>query len=111
MLVIRGELLKRYPNAVIYAHRACWQRKRRWHRRRSARNPATGRGAIDNTQERRLAPSDARRSKTPPRTKVLTPLYEAKVDPDIYFFGFDLTAENAKGGTGENPTTIRAGSS
>ena len=27
-----------------------------------------------------------------------TPLYEAKVDPDIYFFGFDLTAEEARGG-------------
>ena len=27
VLVIRGELLKRYPTAVIYAHRACWQRK------------------------------------------------------------------------------------
>ena len=29
---------------------------------------------------------------------VKTPLYEAKVDPDIYFFGFDLTAEAARGG-------------
>ena len=26
MLVIRGELLKKYPTAVIYAHRAEWQR-------------------------------------------------------------------------------------
>jgi hypothetical protein len=33
---------------------------------------------------------------------VKTPLYEAKVDPDIYFFGFDLTAVEARGGTGEN---------
>ena len=33
-----------------------------------------------------------------------TPLYEAKVDPDIYFFGFDLTRRRRrKGGTGENP--------
>lgn len=30
-------------------------------------------------------------------------MYEAKVDPDIYFFGFDLTVEQAKDGTGENP--------
>jgi hypothetical protein len=30
---------------------------------------------------------------------VKTPLYEAKVPPDIYFFGFDLTAEEARGGT------------
>ena len=31
-----------------------------------------------------------------------TPLYEAKVDPDIYFFGFDLDADEARGGTGDN---------
>jgi len=30
-------------------------------------------------------------------------LYEAKVDPDVYFFGFDLTVAQAKGGTGEDP--------
>jgi hypothetical protein len=34
---------------------------------------------------------------------VRSPLYEAKADPDIYFFGFDLTVEEAKGGTGEHP--------
>ena len=32
------------------------------------------------------------------------PLYEAKVDPDIYFFGFDLTAEAVIGGTGDHDT-------
>jgi hypothetical protein len=32
------------------------------------------------------------------------PLYEAKVDPDIYFFGFDLTITEAKGGPGNNPS-------
>src|SRR6185503_16532576 len=60
VLVIRGELLKKYPNAVIYAQRARWQRK-----------PD---GSIDNTQERRLEdqPSVAANTKTP--------LYEARVD-------------------------------
>ena len=29
-------------------------------------------------------------------------MFEAKVDPDIYFFGFDLTVEDVIGGTGEN---------
>ncbi len=82
VLVIRGELLKKYPTAVIYAHRAAWER--------------TGDGAIDKTK-----PRSSRRPRPParpPRDLVKTPLYEAKVDPDIYFFGFDLTAENAKGG-------------
>ena len=37
----------------------------------------------------------------PPRTKLRTPLYEAKIDPDIYFFGFDLTVPVAQGGTGQ----------
>jgi hypothetical protein len=99
VLVIRGELLKRYPTAVIYAHRACWQRKGAT----EDQHPCEGEGAIDNTKERRLAPLSEEEESSPPTTKVRTPLYEAKVDPDIYFFGFDLKVEEAQGGTGENP--------
>lgn len=90
VLVIRGELLKRYPTAVIYAHRAKWQLK--------------AGGGIDNKKERELVELVGAEEDKPPRAKVRTPLYEAKVEPDIYFFGFDLTAEKAKGGTGENPS-------
>jgi hypothetical protein len=90
VLVIRGELLKKYPTAVIYAHRAVWQRK--------------ADGTINNRVERRLDDPGAADAPSPPRDKVKTPLYEAKVDPDIYFFGFDLTAEEARGGTGEQET-------
>jgi hypothetical protein len=82
VLVIRGELLKKYPTAVIYAHKAKWQRK-----------PD---GRIDNAQPRDFE------DVAPVEAVVRTPLYEAKVDPDIYFFGFDLTASEAKGDTGEN---------
>ncbi|NPC52600.1 hypothetical protein D7X99_07970 [Corallococcus sp. AB032C] len=89
VLVIRGELLKRYPTAVIYAHRAVWQLK-----------PD---GSIDPSQERQLATLTDEEAANPPRTKVRTPLYDARVDPDIYFFGFDLTVAEAEGGTGENP--------
>jgi len=103
VLVIRGELLKRYPNAVIYAHRACWQRKDDGTPTDKAKEPCLRNGGIDNTKERRLAPLNADEEAKPPRTKVLTPLYEAKVDPDIYFFGFDLTQKAAEGGTGANP--------
>ena len=84
VLVIRGELLKKYPTAVIYAHRAEWER--------------TGGGAIDKSRPRKLAELSAAQAANPPRVLVKTPLYEAKVDPDIYFFGFDLTAEKARGG-------------
>ncbi len=99
VLVIRGELLKKYPNAIIYAHRAVWR-------------DDTAKGAhildldsgqtIDLTRERDLRPliGDEEEGK-PPRTTIKTPLYEAKVDPDIYFFGFDLTVCEAKGGTGD----------
>jgi len=102
VLVIRGELLKRYPNAVIYAHRACWQRKEVTEADKD-KLPCDKSGAIDNMVERRFVTLDAAEEEKPPRTKVLTPLYEAKVDPDIYFFGFDLTVDKAKGGTGANP--------
>ena len=90
VLVIRGELLKRYPTAVIYAHRAAWQRK--------------ADGSIDPTKERLLEELTEAEEQNLPRSKVRTPLYEAKVDPDVYFFGFDLTVELARGGTGENPS-------
>jgi hypothetical protein len=91
VLVIRGELLKKYPTAVIYAHRAKWQT-------RSATDPT-----IDKSKERQLDPDFESVGDKPPRDKIKTPLYEAKVEPDIYFFGFDLTAEAAKGETEEKP--------
>lgn len=89
VLVIRGELLKKYPTAVIYAHKAKWQTK--------------ADGGIDNTKERDLADIPAGLEDKPPRTIVKTPLYSAKIEPDIYFFGFDLTAEVAKGSDGSHP--------
>lgn len=90
VLVIRGELLKKYPTAVIYAHLADWRR-----------GPG---GEIDPSQERNLAPLSPAEQANPPASKVRLPLYEAKVDPDIYFFGFDLTEPEARGGTGDQPT-------
>ncbi|HYM59325.1 MAG TPA: hypothetical protein VEZ11_00380 [Thermoanaerobaculia bacterium] len=86
VLVIRGELLKRYPNAVVYAHRARWQLTK---------------GKIDPTLERLLEDLTPAEELKPPLTKVRTPLYDAKVDPDIYFFGFDLTVAEARGGSGD----------
>ncbi len=90
VLVIRGELLKKYPTAVIYAHHAQWA--------------THSDGSIDPSLPRSLQDIDASFEDHPPPSIVRTPLYEAKVDPDIYFFGFDLTIAEAKGGTGSNPT-------
>lgn len=91
VLVIRGELLKKYPNAVIYAHKAEWQ--------------LTEGEEIDNSKERILAELTDDKLDDPPRTIVKTPLYEAKAEPDIYFFGFDLDVITAKGGSGESGDT------
>ncbi|MEU6381487.1 hypothetical protein [Streptomyces sp. NPDC046909] len=73
VLVVRGELLKKYPNTVISAQPAKWQPK--------------SDGTPDKAKERQLDDS----------TTPIFPLYEARVAPDIYFFGFDLTAEVARG--------------
>jgi hypothetical protein len=83
VLAIRGELLKKYPTAVIYAHRAEWER--------------LSSGEIDRSRVRRLAGQEGNEA-DPPANLMKTPLYEARVDPDITFFGFDLTADAARGG-------------
>ncbi|MDJ0628352.1 MAG: hypothetical protein QNJ44_08850 [Rhodobacter sp.] len=72
VLVIRGELLKKYPNTVISAQPAAWQLEN---------------GKPNKAVERVFDTS----------AEPIAPLYEARVAPDIYFFGFDLTAEEARG--------------
>lgn len=84
VLVIRGELLKKYPTAVIYAHKADW-----------ATNKQTGKPDLN--QARTLFMADEGNKEKPSTEIVRTPLYEAKADPDIYFFGFDLTVKEARG--------------
>lgn len=74
VLVIRGELLKRYPNAVIYAQKAEWAEEKQ---------------EGENVFRRELS------SIEPDVIKL--PLYEAKIEPDIYLFGFDLTDSIARG--------------
>jgi hypothetical protein len=90
VLTIRGDLLKKYPTAVIYAHRARWQR--------------TPGNKIDRTVPRLPVEITAVEEANPPHAKLRTPLYEAKVDPDIFFLGFDLTAAEALGGTSGTET-------
>ncbi|MEU4446936.1 hypothetical protein AB0K14_19455 [Actinosynnema sp. NPDC050801] len=81
VLVIRGELLKKYPNAVIYAQKAQWP-------------------GGDQTKERELVPLTPAQEADPPRSVLRTPLYAAKIDPDITFLGFDLTVAEAHTGAG-----------
>ena len=70
VLLIRGELLSRYPNAVIYATEA-------------KKNP-------DGTQVTPREPG--------PTEKY--PIFQGTLEPDITFLGFDLTSTEAKGTTG-----------
>lgn len=80
VLVIRGELLKKYPTTVIYAQKA-------------ARS-----GDADGS----LVPVEltGNDEANPPPALVRTPIFDAKLEPDVYFFGFDLSLDEARGGTG-----------
>ena len=73
VLIIRGELLKRYPNTLIFAQKAI-----------------AGTGGGDPVID--LSLTDL----TFPK-EVKFPLYKADAPPDIKFFGFDLTIDQAKG--------------
>lgn len=95
VLVIRGELLQKYPTATIYVQHALW--------------------GVDKTAARELdelTDAEAKElEKEKPigteatellKKKVRFPLYQAKVEPDIYFLGFDLTVKEACAET-DNP--------
>jgi hypothetical protein len=102
--VIRGELLKKYPTAVIYAHKAVWN-----YQKDDDGNyilDDNDEKIIDTKAERSLAPIHDEQADNPPPTILKAPLYEAKVDPDIYFFGFDLTVCEAQGGTGKEDEPV-----
>lgn len=73
VLVIRGELLKRYPNTVIYAQKA-----------------------IDDGKGNRVIFD---KDMTPDQyaKQIKFPLFRAEIDPDLRFFGFDLTIGKARG--------------
>jgi hypothetical protein len=49
----------------------------------------------------RARPGRPRPDRQPRRRADPLPLYEAKVEPDIYLLGFDLTADEARGGDGD----------
>jgi hypothetical protein len=87
VLVIRGELLRKYPTAAIYAQRADW-----------APGPD---GRPDPTLERVLAEPPL--GELPLAEQIRLPLYEAKVEPDVYLLGFDLDAVQARGARPTDP--------
>jgi len=80
VLVIRGELLKKYPNTIVYAQKA--------HMGESASKPPV---IIEVTTEAQM------------KDEIEFPLFRAEIQPDIRFFGFDMTVEQARGDA--NPQT------
>ena len=94
MLLIRGELLRRYPGTVIYAVKAMVLNGKRV-------------PAIDHPQEAAAqhvtAPLDA------------YPIFRGSLEPDVTFVGFDLTETEVKSGDGwffvlqQQPTEPRFG--
>jgi hypothetical protein len=73
VLVIRGDLLKRYPNTLIFAQKAI-----------------PGDAKIDPQIDTDLTTAEF-------DTQLMFPLYKGDLPPDIKFFGFDMTVEQAKG--------------
>jgi hypothetical protein len=80
VLIIRGDLLKRYPNAIIYAQRARWGDPPR-HTNHLVLYDQTGEKILSNPKDPAFS----------------FPIFRAKVDPDITFIGFDLTLDDVRG--------------
>jgi hypothetical protein len=72
VLVIRGDLLKKYPTAVIYAQQGKW-------------------GTDDDGRVVRVLDDSN------PAQFIKTPVFKAEIETDVRFLGFDLTASVAKG--------------
>lgn len=83
VLVVRGDLFKKYPDTMVYAQEATYD----------PNNPA---------KPRKLPASVT-------QTNTKFPLFKATLKPDITLFGFDLTAEQANGHRITNPAESTAG--
>ncbi|HKS29812.1 MAG TPA: hypothetical protein VJS44_18460 [Pyrinomonadaceae bacterium] len=88
VIVIRGDLLKRYPNTLIYAQAAKW-----------GTTPETANQLIAYDETGQLIQDG---------DHIKYPLYKAHVAPDIYFLGFDLKVKQAKGEVTEETAAERA---
>jgi hypothetical protein len=70
VLLVRGEIFKRYPNAIVYAGKA--------------KRDAQGQRILDETDER-------------------YPIFRGTLPTDITFLGFNLSLDDARGGTPQSP--------
>jgi hypothetical protein len=79
VLVVRGDLLKRYPNTIIYAQQAQWGTGDR--RNALILYDETGEKAQANVHDPGLR----------------FPIFKAEVRPDLHFIGFDLALDTVRG--------------
>jgi hypothetical protein len=80
VLVVRGELLKKYPNTIIYAQKAHIFRKKN-----GTPDPDHPPVIIEPETEADM------------KAEIRFPIFRAEIDPDFRFFGFELTIEQARG--------------
>ncbi len=80
VLVVRGDLLKKYPQTIIYAQKA------RIYRDKNG-NPKPSHEPVIVEVETAAQMAE----------EIKFPLFKAEIDPDFKFFGFDLTIEKAMG--------------
>lgn len=86
VLMIRADLLKKYPNTLIYARRAVWNSSGVGH-------------AFD--------PHPIFDGGDPDTEYIRFPMFKAHVQPDIVLLGFDFSVDEAKGST--TPSTDAGG--
>jgi hypothetical protein len=79
VLVIRGDLLKRYPNTMVYAQRAKW-------------------GSGDRIDELILWDETGEIvDAAPDDPNIRFPLFKAEIRPDLHFIGFNLSLDEVRG--------------
>jgi hypothetical protein len=95
VLVLKGELLRKYPNTVIYATKAVWNEKRLG---------SDGEEVPANTLREEDVDADGR-----PRERK-DPVFVGALGRDTVFLGFDLDTEAALGPVDEHGVPIPGGS-
>lgn len=86
VLMVRGELLKKYPNTIIYAQKAHIYKD--------------SNGVADPTKDPIILQV---KTEADMATEVRFPIFRAEIQPDFRFIGFEMTIAEAKGA--DNPKT------
>ena len=81
VLVVRGQLLLKYPNTMVYAQKAAYD-------------------PDDPAKQRILTPDT--------EANIRYPLFSAELEPDIFLFGFDLTIDQIRGDRIQNSNSNTA---